>query len=55
MLTNMSLPQDVVRKIEKLQTDGRDKPTRDVVIAECGHEKLSESDYFAVTKDDATA
>ena len=55
ILTNTPLRQDVVRKIEKVKTDGRDMPTKEVLIAECRHEKLSESDYFAVTKDDATA
>lgn len=27
---------DVVRKIEKTKTDGRDKPTKDVTIEDCG-------------------
>ena len=53
-LTNPS-PQDVVRKIEGGKTDGRDKPVKDVEIVDCGHDALSETDYFAVTKDDATA
>jgi len=45
---------DVVRTIESGKTDGRDKPVKDVVIADCGHEALSEADYFPVTKDDST-
>ena len=47
--------QDVVRKVEAGKTDGRDRPVKDVVIADCGHEALAEADYFSVTKDDATA
>ncbi len=43
---------DVVRKVEANKTDGRDRPVKDVVIEDCGHEELSEP--FAVTKDDAT-
>ncbi|KZS17305.1 Peptidyl-prolyl cis-trans isomerase [Daphnia magna] len=44
---------DVVRKVESTKTDGRDKPTKDVVIADCGAEVVEEP--FAVSKDDATA
>merc|ERR550519_1324207 len=42
---------DVVRKVESTKTDGRDKPVKDVVIADCGGEELAES--FAVAKEDA--
>lgn len=42
---------DVVRKIESTKTDGRDKPTKDVVIADCGVEEVLEP--FSVSKDDA--
>ena len=45
----------MVRKVEGTKTDGRDRPVNDVVILDCGHEALAEADYFAVTKDDATA
>ncbi len=43
---------DIVRTIEKNPTDGRDKPKKDVVIEDCGHEAVETP--FAVTKDDAT-
>lgn len=42
----------VVRKIENSKTDTRDKPEKDVVIAECGVIEVKES--FSVTKEDAT-
>ncbi|XP_037083243.1 peptidyl-prolyl cis-trans isomerase 5-like [Pollicipes pollicipes] len=45
---------DVVRKVEAGKTDGRDRPAKDVVIADCGHETIAEADYFSVTKEDAT-
>ena len=45
--------QDVVRKVENTKTDGRDKPAKDIVIADCGAEVVAEP--FAVSKDDATA
>nr|XP_022921248.1 peptidyl-prolyl cis-trans isomerase 5 [Onthophagus taurus] len=41
----------VVRKIENTNTDGRDRPAKDVVIADCGHEVIDEP--FAVSKEDA--
>lgn len=44
--------QDVVRKIENSQTDQRDKPKKDVVIADCGSEPIAEP--FSVAKEDAT-
>lgn len=43
---------DVVRKIEKLETDGRDKPSKDVVIADSGSIEVTEP--FSVEKKDAT-
>ncbi|XP_015596571.1 peptidyl-prolyl cis-trans isomerase B isoform X2 [Cephus cinctus] len=43
---------DVVRKIENVSTDGRDKPSRDVIIADSGAETISEP--FGVAKEDAT-
>ncbi|KAB7502357.1 Peptidyl-prolyl cis-trans isomerase B [Armadillidium nasatum] len=43
----------VVRTIEKNPTDGRDRPTKDVVIADCGAETVPTP--FPVTKDDAIA
>ena len=42
----------VIRKIENSSTDGRDRPTLDVEIVDCGAESVAEP--FAVTKDDAT-
>ena len=44
--------QDVVRQIESTKTDSRDRPTEDVVIADCGHEAVEEP--FSVTREDAT-
>jgi len=41
---------DVVRAIEKTETDGRDKPAKDVTIFECGSEAL---EPYAVAKEDA--
>lgn len=43
---------DVVRKIESTKTDNRDKPVKDVVIADSGAESIS--DPFSVSKEDAT-
>ena len=42
---------DVVRKIEANNTDGRDKPVKDVQIVACGGDKVTEQ--FAVAKEDA--
>ncbi|CAG9860351.1 unnamed protein product [Phyllotreta striolata] len=42
---------DVVRKIEATDTDSRDKPSKDVVIADCGVEAVPEP--FGVEKADA--
>ena len=42
-----------MRKVENTKTDGRDKPAKDIVIADCGAEVVEEP--FAVSKDDATA
>lgn len=43
---------DVVRKIEKVGTDGRDRPSKDVVIANSG--SLIVPEPFSVAKADAT-
>lgn len=43
---------DVVRKIENSQTDNRDRPVKDVVIADCG--TLPVDTPFSVEKADAT-
>jgi len=42
---------ETVRKMEGTQTDGRDKPIRDIVIVDSGAETVEEP--FAVTKEDA--
>lgn len=42
----------VVRKIESVNTDTRDRPIKDIVIANCGAEVVAEP--FSVTKEDAT-
>merc|ERR1739842_266823 len=44
---------DVVRKVEATKTDGRDKPTKECLIAASGVLEVAEP--FHVTKDDATA
>lgn len=41
--------QDVVRRIENLEKDGRDRPTKDVVIADCG--SLAVDTPFSVPKE----
>lgn len=43
---------DIVRKIESGKTDSRDKPAKDVVIADSGAESVA--DPFSVEKEDAT-
>ncbi|XP_047344525.1 peptidyl-prolyl cis-trans isomerase 5 [Vespa velutina] len=43
---------DVVKKIEGVSTDSRDKPTEDVVISNSGSETVTEP--FGVSRDDAT-
>ncbi|KAF3429283.1 hypothetical protein E2986_10195 [Frieseomelitta varia] len=43
---------DIVRKIENVNTDTRDRPTKDVVIADCGAEVVAEP--FSVSKESAT-
>ena len=45
------LHQKVVRKIEDSKTDNRDRPAKDVVIADCGVIKVDTP--FAVEKIDA--
>lgn len=42
-------PQDVVRKVESTKTDGRDKPLKDVTIADCG--KIEVEKPFAIAKE----
>jgi len=42
---------DIVRKIEKTNTDSRDRPQEDIVIADSGAETVAEP--FSVSKDDA--
>nr|BAN20396.1 peptidyl-prolyl cis-trans isomerase [Riptortus pedestris] len=42
---------DIVRKIEAIKTDNRDKPVTDVIIADCGGEEV---EPFSVSKEDAT-
>ncbi|XP_077293902.1 peptidyl-prolyl cis-trans isomerase 5 [Arctopsyche grandis] len=44
---------DIIRKIEGNDTDGRDKPVKDVVIVDCGSEEIAEP--FSVSKEDADA
>lgn len=43
---------DVVRKIEQTPTDGRDKPTKDVVITDSGSYVVAQP--YSVDKSDAT-
>lgn len=43
---------DIVRKIEASKTDGRDRPSLEVVIADSGAEQVTEP--FGVAKSDAT-
>lgn len=42
---------DVIKKIENLKTDKRDRPDKDVIIADCGAETVPEA--FSVSKEDA--
>ncbi|EFN87567.1 Peptidyl-prolyl cis-trans isomerase 5 [Harpegnathos saltator] len=42
---------DIIRQIEQTSTDSRDRPQKDVVIADCGTETVAEP--FSVSKDDA--
>lgn len=41
--------QEVVRKVESTKTDGRDKPLKDVIIADCG--KIEVEKPFAIAKE----
>lgn len=41
--------QEVVRKVEGTKTDGRDKPLKDVIIADCG--KIEVEKPFAIAKE----
>lgn len=42
-------PQDVVRKVESTKTDSRDKPLKDVTIADCGTIEVEKP--FAIAKE----
>lgn len=42
---------DVIRKIESMKTDGRDRPVKDVVIADAGAETVDVP--FGVSKESA--
>lgn len=41
--------QEVVRKVESTKTDSRDKPLKDVTIADCG--KIEVEKPFAIAKE----
>lgn len=41
--------QDVVRKVESTKTDSRDKPLKDVIIADCGTIEVEKP--FAIAKE----
>jgi peptidyl-prolyl cis-trans isomerase B (cyclophilin B) len=43
--------QDIVRKIEQTRTNSRDKPEKDIVVANSGAATIAEP--FSVSKDDA--
>ncbi|KAF6132214.1 peptidylprolyl isomerase B [Phyllostomus discolor] len=40
---------EVVRKVESTKTDGRDKPLKDVIVADCG--KIEVEKPFAIAKE----
>lgn len=42
---------DIVRKIEAIKTDNRDRPSKDIVIADSGAETVEEP--FGVAREDA--
>lgn len=44
---------DIIRKIESMKTDGRDRPIKDVVIADSGAETVEVP--FGVSKESSTA
>lgn len=44
--------QDIVRKIEQTHTDMKDRPQKDIIIADSGAETIAEP--FSVSRDDAT-
>lgn len=48
-LSRLCSPQDVVRKVENTKTDSRDKPLKDVVIADCGTIEVEKP--FAIAKE----
>lgn len=47
--TSTFLFQEVVRKVESTKTDSRDKPLKDVIIADCG--KIEVEKPFAIAKE----
>ena len=48
-LSCLCFPQDVVRKVENTKTDSRDKPLKDVAIADCGTIEVEKP--FAIAKE----
>lgn len=48
-LSRLCFPQDVVRKVENTKTDSRDKPLKDVTIADCGTIEVEKP--FAIAKE----
>lgn len=48
-LSRLCFPQDVVRKVENTKTDSRDKPLKDVAIADCGTIEVEKP--FAIAKE----
>jgi len=48
-LSRLCFPQDVVRKVESTKTDSRDKPLKDVAIADCGTIEVEKP--FAIAKE----
>lgn len=49
LFSGRCVPQDVVRKVESTKTDSRDKPLKDVVIADCGTIEVEKP--FAIAKE----
>ena len=48
-LPHLCFSQDVVRKVENTKTDSRDKPLKDVAIADCGTIEVEKP--FAIAKE----
>lgn len=42
---------DIIKQVENLKTDNRDRPEKDVIISDCGAETVPEA--FSVSKEDA--